>query len=387
MEGVPNGIGQFSRIIGLDLAKKTFKGCILTEEKNFEDRKIITGEMDPEGRMHFITGMVKAGDLVAMEGGTSSFNFAREIMEYSEAAVVVLNPGKLHKAFESQIKTDRLDAVRIAHYVRDAKPSSWCAVEVPTEEESELRAVINSYNLAKKDRTMNINKLHATFNQNGIPFLKKSDLQDNDSRIGNIARYLSGMAMQDACLTEARITPIERQLSEYIGMMRQAHMSHPEVSLVWLSLPGIRTIVAASLLAYIGDGSRFFSASQLRNYVGLVPMVQQSCDYSFQGNVSWRGCKPVRKSIIQGAWSIESLKANCPLRDEWKALEARHKRKSTIAVHIANKILSLGWVLLRKKELYNGFGDYSRLMRKLREEGLGAIDCSMFPELMASLNP
>ena len=221
MEGVPKGIGQFSRIIGLDLAKKTFKGCILAEEKNFEDRKIITGEMDPEGRMHFITGMVKAGDLVAMEGGTSSFNFAREIMEYSEAAVVVLNPGKLHKAFESQIKTDRLDAVRIAHYVRDTKPSSWCAVEVPTEEESELRAVINSYNLAKKDRTMNINKLHATFNQNGIPFLKKSDLQDNDSRIGNIARYLSGMAMQDACLTEARITLIERQLSEYIGMMRR----------------------------------------------------------------------------------------------------------------------------------------------------------------------
>ena len=81
MKGMPKDIGRISRIIGLDLAKKTFKGCILTEEKNFEDRKIITGEMDPEGRMHFITGMVKAGDLVAMEGGTSSFNFAREIME------------------------------------------------------------------------------------------------------------------------------------------------------------------------------------------------------------------------------------------------------------------------------------------------------------------
>ena len=50
MEGVPKDIGQFSRIIGLDLAKKTFKGCILTEEKNFEDRRIITGEMDTEGR-------------------------------------------------------------------------------------------------------------------------------------------------------------------------------------------------------------------------------------------------------------------------------------------------------------------------------------------------
>ena len=110
-------------------------------------------------------------------------------------------------------------------------------------------------------------------------------------------------------------------------------------------------------------------------------MVQQSGDYNFQGNVSWRGCKPVRKNIVQGAWSIESLKASCPLKDEWDALAARHKRKSTIAVHVANKMLSIGWVLLRKKELYNGFGDYSRLERKLREEKMSAIDASMFPEL------
>ena len=381
MEGVPKDIGRFSRIIGLDLAKKTFKGCILTKEKNFEDRKVITGEMDPDGRMHFITEMVKAGDLVAMEGGTSSFNFARELMEYSPATVAVLNPGKLHKAFEAQIKTDRLDAVRIAHYVRDTKKSSWCTVEVPSQEESELRAIINSYNLAKKDRTMNINKLHATFNQNGIPLLKKSDLQNNSDRIENIARYLKGMAIDDACMVEARITLIESQIEEYMKMMRRALMKHPEISLVWLSIPGIRTITAASLLAYIGDGSRFYSASQLRNYVGLVPMIQQAGDYNFQGNVSWRGCKPVRKNIVQGAWSIESLKASCPLKDEWDALAARHKRKSTIAVHVANKMLSIGWVLLRKKELYNGFGDYSRLKRKLREEKMSAIDASMFPEL------
>ena len=381
MKDMSKGIERYGRIIGLDLSKKTFKGCVLTREKNFEDRNIITGEMNPDGRMHFITEVAKAGDLVAMEGGTSSFNFARELMEYSQAAVVVLNPGKLHKAFEAQIKTDKLDAVRIAHYVRDTKKSSWCTVEVPTEEESELRAIINSYNLAKKDRTMNINKLHATFNQNGIPFLKKSNLQNNSDRIENIARYLKGMAVNDACMVEARITLIESQIEEYAALMRQALMKHPEISLVWLSLPGIRTIVAASLLAYLGDGSRFYSASQLRNYVGLVPMVQQSGDYNFQGNVSWRGCKSVRKNIMQGAWSIESLKADCPLKDEWSSLAARHKRKSTIAVHIANKMLSIGWVLLRNKELYSGFGDYSRLKRKLREEKLSAIDCSMFPEL------
>ena len=102
----------------------------------------------------------------------------------------------------------------------------------------------------------------------------------------------------------------------------------------------------------------------------------QSGEYDFQRNISWRGCKPIRKNIIQGAWSIESLKASCPLKYEWDAFAAKHKKKSTIAVHVANKMLSIG--LLRKKDLYKGFGDYSRRKGKLREKKLSAIDTSMF---------
>ena len=88
---------------------------------------------------------------------------------------------------------------------------------------------------------------------------------------------------------------------------------------------------------------------------------------------------PVR--TLETVDKYSKLKASCPLKDAWDALAARHKRKSTIAVHVANKMLSIGWVLLRKKELYSGFGDYSRLERKLREEKMSAIDTSMFPEL------
>ena len=86
MEGVPKDIGKFHRIIGLDLAKKTYKGCILTQEKNFEDRRIITGEMDPDGRMHFITEVVKAGDLIAMEGGSHSDGRRDIILQLREGA-------------------------------------------------------------------------------------------------------------------------------------------------------------------------------------------------------------------------------------------------------------------------------------------------------------
>ena len=42
-------------------------------------------------------------------------------MKYSEAAIAVLNSSKFHKAFEAQDKANRLDAVRITHYVRQTK--------------------------------------------------------------------------------------------------------------------------------------------------------------------------------------------------------------------------------------------------------------------------
>ena len=90
----------FDRIIGMDLSKRTFKACLLTREKNFEDRKIFSGSMTNEGRKHILSQLGKT-DVVAIEGGTSSNNFAREL-EKVAGKVFLLNPGKLHIIFPEE---------------------------------------------------------------------------------------------------------------------------------------------------------------------------------------------------------------------------------------------------------------------------------------------
>ena len=152
----------FDRIIGMDLSKRTFKACLLTREKNFEDRKIFSGSMTNEGRKHILSQLGKT-DVVAIEGGTSSNNFAREL-EKVAGKVFLLNPGKLHIIFQSQRKTDAADCAKIAKFIRDTHEDNICDMEIPTEAESELREVVNSYNFAKKQRTQLINKLHSIFN-------------------------------------------------------------------------------------------------------------------------------------------------------------------------------------------------------------------------------
>ena len=369
----------FDRIIGMDLSKRTFRACVLTRGKNFEDRKIFSGSMTPEGRDHLLSQIGKK-DVVAIEGGTSSNNFAREL-ETVAGKVFLLNPGKLHIIFQSQKKTDSADCVKIAKYIRDTHEESICDMKIPTKAESDLSEVVNSYNFAKKQRTQLINKLHSIFNMNGHPEVKATQLKDNESRIETIMELLHGMASSDACLIEGMITNVEFAIEKYIEMMRSFVVSDPKTSLPWLSLPGVGMITCASLMAYVGDCTRFYSAKQLRNYIGLVPRIDQSGDHNWQGGTLSFGCMVIRRNIMQCAWSMDHRKGDCVLKNEWDGIILRGGRKSKAAIHVANKLLTIGWTLQKKHELYNGFEDYGNLKAKLKREKLEGIDVSMFQQL------
>ena len=375
---MPNDKG-IGRILSLDVSKKTYKSCVLTAERNFQDRKLFSGEMSREGRSSFISSL-KEGDLVVLEGGTSSFNFAREVKENSKAEVVVLNPAKLHIIFQSQCKTDRQDAVKIAYYIRDTNRENWAAIEVPTKEESDMRSVINAYDAAKKERTRGINRLHAIFNQAGHPTLKRNDLVTNSGRIDRIASLLDGVSFDLAMIEEEFITNAENKIERYEQMMRSSLEEHPKETVTWMSIPGISFKTAAALIAYVGDGKRFSNAQQLRNYIGLVPRIDQSGDRCTVGKISSYGCRPVRRNIIQGAWSIRNLSYECPLKSHLDSLSSKGKKKQKVQVAVANKMITIGWTLLKKGELYSPT-PVNVLRRKLKEAKIEAIDCSFFPEL------
>lgn len=216
---------------------------------------------------------------------------------------------------------------------------------------------------------------------NGHPEVKATQLKDNESRIETIMELLHGMASSDACLIEGMITSVEFAIEKYIELMRSFVISDPKTSLPWLSLPGVGTITCASLMAYVGDCSRFYSAKQLRNYIGLVPRIDQSGDHNWQGGTLSFGCMVIRRNIMQCAWSMDHRRGDCSLKGEWNGIVLRGGRKSKAAIHVANKLLTIGWTLQKKKELYNGFGNFDNLKAKLKREKLEGIDTSKFQQL------
>jgi len=370
---------SWSRIIGLDLSKATFKGCILYGE-GFVQRKNFSGEMrQDESGYVLIKNTIRDGDIVLMEAGSSTFNLARYLLRNSGAVdVVVLNPANLRIIWDSQKKNDKADAMKIACIARDMRPEAWPRVAVPSEQEQSERAVITHWVFLKRQETMLLNRFFALFNSLGFPEIDKGRMRSSaDFRVQTVNDLLSfnELSFTDALMLEQQISIVQNQLGLMEDRLRAICLNHPRQALSWLSIPGIGLINAATLIAYINDGSRFSRPDQLLNYAGMVPKQNQSGTVDVKGRITKRGCTAIRRSIVQGAQVVMMQPPTCNLTRYAYRRKKECPFNGKVAVAVANRMLRTGLALLHHDDLYrpmieNGF---DRLRRKLAEYKLQAL--------------
>ena len=369
---------SWSRIIGLDLSKQTFKGCILSGE-GFTKRRNFGGSMtrDSEG-YEFLVRIIEPNDLVIMEAGSSTFSLARYLSKNTQGEIVVLNPGSLRVIWDSQRKTDKADAMKLACIGRDMRRETWPVVSVPSEQEQIERSIITNYVTFKEDETRKFNKLFAIFNGQGYPDIDKARCKEDAAYryelvgtllgFNELAMTLGNMYNQMIDLIQLQLEAIERRLIDIC-------LSHPKEAIAWLSMPGIGLINAATLIAYIGDGSRFSKADQLLNYAGMVPKLNQSGESNIHGKITKRGNYCIRRNIVQGGHKVMQMKPICPLT------RFAYKRKKELvfngkaAVAVAAKMLKTGLALVHNNDIYIAAkeDDYKKLKAKIASYKLKAL--------------
>lgn len=368
----------WSRIIGLDLSKQTFKGCILSGE-GFMKRRNFGGRMtrDPEG-YEFLAKIIEPNDLVIMEAGNSTFSLARYLIKHTQGEITVLNPGSLRIIWDSQRKTDKADAMKLACIGRDMRRESWPVVKVPSEQEQIERSIITNYVTFKEDETRKFNRFFAIFNGQGYPDIDKVrckadpayryELVESLLSFNELALTLGDMHNQMIDLIQLQLDAIESRLIDIC-------LAHPEEAIAWLSMPGIGLINAATLIAYIGDGARFNKIDQLLNYVGMVPKLNQSGESDIHGKITKRGNYCIRRNIVQGGHKVMQMKPDCPL-----TRFAYKKKKELIfngkaAVAVAAKMLKIGYALVRNDDIYIAAKEdnYKKLKAKLAGYKLKAL--------------
>ena len=105
------------RFVGIDLGKREYTMAVIGTNGKM---KIHQGKTSIQGRQALYR-LLEKSDKVALEAGNLAFIMAREIMERAGSEARVLNSAKLPFIWDAPTKTDKEDAMKLAHLVEERK--------------------------------------------------------------------------------------------------------------------------------------------------------------------------------------------------------------------------------------------------------------------------
>jgi transposase len=117
------------------------------------------------------------------------------------------------------------------------------------------------------------------------------------------------------------------------------------------TIPGIGMIAAATILAEIGDISRFKNSSALVAFAGIDPTVRQSGEFnSTHNHMSKRGSPYLRHAIFLAATTCSFH--NSPLNAYYKKKRGQGKHHLTATGAVARKLTTIIYAVLRDSKPY-----------------------------------
>jgi transposase len=138
-----------------------------------------------------------------------------------------------------------------------------------------------------------------------------------------------------------------------------------------MAMRGIDLIAATTILAEIGDLSRFRTPQQLMGYLGLVPSEDSTADTIRRGPITKAGNRRARRMLVECAWSYQhpprvgkekqykvaaapravreiAWKAQCRLHRRYRALIRRGKLKTVAVTAVARELAGFIWAINRE---------------------------------------
>jgi transposase len=335
------------RYVGLDLGKREWTMAIIGTNGKM---KLHEGKTSIQGRQS-LCRLLEKGDKVAIEAGNLAFIVTREIMERVGSEVRVLNSAKLPLIWDTPTKTDKEDAMKLAHLIEERRDDKLPLVPLPSEQEMARRKLLANYGREQRNRTKQLNTLHSLFVHQGHTTVVKKQLATAAKR-QEVIELLNGQEREEAewilkylALHEARLTELKKKIT--------AEAKEDEDMQRLQSVAGVGPIVAYAYVAHVGDGSRFTKAAQVSNYLGFVPRLDYSGTIQRQGHISKRGNGYLRGLLVQAAWSMIRCKDGGALKERYRFLTitmGRSKKKSIVS--IARRLAELMYSLLKNRKEY-----------------------------------
>ena len=285
---------------------------------------------------------------VCYEAGPTGYGLQRYLKK-AKVDCVVVAPSLVPRKLGNRIKTDRRDALTLAHFLRSG---DLTAVWIPDEQTEALRDLERARDDARlADRRIKQQLLkfllrlgrHApgtmnTWTRTHWAWIRQQTFDQEAQR-----RVLAD-TIQTIEATTARIVRLDQDISECIrGWALEPLVKNLQ------AFRGIRLVTAVGLAAEIGDFTRFATATKFMSFVGLVPRENSSGESRRLGGITRAGNRHVRRLLIEAAWHYVSAR---PVFSQ--VLADRRKGVPEEVVLIADRALrrlrkKAGVMMLRKK--------------------------------------
>lgn len=357
--------------VGLDVHKDSI--AVAHAEGGRTDPPVFVGaigsrEADIDQLLRRLQG--KASTLTfAYEAGPCGYRLHRHLTGKGFTCQVIA-PSLIPRKPGDKVKTDRRDAVTLARLLRSG---DLTPVYVPSVEDEAIRDLCRARDAARVTQKDAKLRLKAFLLRQGLHYVGRADWNAAHRRY--LAKVVCPTSAQQIVFHEAvravdeqvdRLARLEAELRDHVPGWRFA----PVVDALQ-ALRGVQWLVALTVVAELGDLTRFDNPRQLAAYVGLIPSEYSSGSTRRQGGITKAGNGRARRALVEAAWAYRfpaKVSAHIqqridvlpkPLQDVgWKAqvrlckrfrrLVARGKHPNVAVTAIARELLAFMWALARE---------------------------------------
>ena len=268
------------RVIGLDVHRNFAQVAILEDGLVKNHGRFA---MARDAVLNFGATLTKQDDVVLEATGNTAI-IVRLLAPFVHR-VAIANPLQVRAIAWAKVKTDKIDAATLARlHAAQFLPEVW----MPTEEvELQRRCIAERVQLVSQMTRLK-NRIQSILHANLIP-RETGRIYSKNGRARLAGLPLPPDQMRMALRHHDELGRLAGELAVLDKDLSQRSLADPNVKRL-MTIGGVNSIVAASVLAAIGDIRRFSSPEKLVSYFGLNPSVHQSGDHpAYHGHITHHG--------------------------------------------------------------------------------------------------
>lgn len=366
------------KFVGLDVHAETI--AVAVAEQDGEVRSLGVIPNRPESVRKLVRKLGPVEPLrFCYEAGPTGYALYWQLTSLGAQCEVVA-PTLVPVKSGDRVKTDRRDALKLA---RNHRAGELTAVWVPDAAHEALRDLVRAREAAKKDQLRARHRLSKFLLRHGrrpplnvkpwtlkyLDWVKRDVHFEQPAQEATLLDYLHEVEH-----AAARIARLENTLEEAV---RQVPPKMRAVIEGLQALRGIAHLTAVTLVAELGEVTRFSRARQLMSYGGIVASEDSSGERTRRGGITKTGNAHLRRVVIESAWSYRHRpgvgaalrKRQQPVSEEvkeiaWKAqhrlharyvqLSARGKNRGVVITAVARELLGFIWAIGVQIEAQHG---------------------------------